>query len=61
MSEKKTLNFERIDASELELVQGGRVDGSKGGTDVGGATSGGSAGYHFCLCVCACRVEHSIR
>ena len=56
MSEKKTLNFERIDASELDLVQGGyvKLDSSKGGTDLGGPSSGGMAGYQYCYCCCAC-------
>lgn len=55
MSEKKKLECVRLTTEEMENVVGGMAAaGSKGGTNLGGPTSGGASGTNYCVCVCAC-------
>lgn len=54
MVQKKKLFCERLSANDMSFVIGGDATGSKNGTTVGGASSGGTAGYQYCVCVCGC-------
>lgn len=48
---KKNFYCERLNAGEQNQLSGGMSNGSYGGTDLGGPSSGGGAGT---VCVCAC-------
>jgi hypothetical protein len=56
---KKNFFCERLTTEELKNVGGALpvADASKGGTDLGGPTSGGTGGSQYCCCVCACRID----
>jgi len=54
---KKSFFCQRLTDESMNAINGGLADASRGGTDLGGPTSGGVSGSQYCVCVCACANE----